>query len=71
MNVYVIVLAQMGDIYWYILDRENWDKLDDRALCEQIHEVEHLATPEDAREAFELVRDNGWLVVESAEGPSY
>ncbi len=71
MNVYVIVLAQMGDFYWYILDEENWAKLDDREFCEQIHEVDKLAEPANIQETFDLIRDNGWVVADSAEGVSY
>ena len=71
MNVYIIVLAQIGDFYWYVLDEANWNKLDDREFCEQIHEVEHLATPGGVQATFDLIRNNGWVVADSAEGVSY
>lgn len=71
MNVYVIVLAQMGDFYWYILDEENWAKLDDREFCEQIHEVDLLVESANIQETFDLIRENGWVVADSAEGVSY
>jgi len=71
MNVYIVVLAQMGDFYWYILDKENWDKLDERELCEQMDDVEKLATPADIQVMFDLLSENGWVVAEAAEGVLY
>jgi len=71
MKVYVLVLAHGRDFYWYILDEENWDKLDERAFCEQIHEVEHLASLFNLQAVFDLIRENGWVVTDSAEGTFY
>ena len=72
MKVYVIVLAQMDDFYWYILNKTNWDKLDQcREFCEQIHDVECLASPIYMQEVFDLIRINGWIVTDSVGGVYY
>lgn len=71
MKVYVIVLAQVGDFYWYILDEANWNKLDDREFCEQIHEVEHLAALYNIQDLFDMLKERGWTVEAALEGVTY
>jgi len=34
-EVYVVVLAGMGDIQWHVLNKENWEKIDERDLAVQ------------------------------------
>lgn len=71
MNVYVIILTQMSDLYWYILDETNWNKLDSREICEQIHEVDHLGTGAAVEKMFDLIQANRWVVADALSGVSY
>lgn len=71
MNVYVVLIAHGSDFFFYVLDQKNWDKMDDRPLCEQINEVEFLAQPDDIKGLFDVIQENDWVVVESAEGEGY
>lgn len=71
MNVYIIALSGGGDFYWYILDTENWNKIDDRELCEQIHDVKHLGRPGSLIALFNTLKRNGWVVADALEGVSY
>ena len=68
MNVYVIILTQRRDLYWYILDEANWNKLDSREICEQIHDVDHVGAGFAVEKMFDLIQANKWVVADALSG---
>jgi hypothetical protein len=70
-SVYIIVLCQIDDFYYYILDEPNWDALGDGPLCESTHKVELLHEPDTLKEAFDLVDIHGYEVEGTGQGVMY
>lgn len=72
MDVYVIALCDGGGDFFgfYVYNEMEWDKMDDRALHEQVDERKKLGRYTTVVGLFNAVREHGWNVIDSAEGPS-
>ena len=71
-EAYVVILSGAGDFYWYLLDEAAWNSLDeDTQLQEALDSVTPIATGSEADSLFRKIRDDGYTIVNAADGCFY
>jgi len=62
--------VKVGDIQWHVLNKENWEKIDERELASQLCEgnINSLFECCDTQEMFDYLNENNCVVVDSAAG---